>query len=146
MSSWFWGFKDSSDKPKRTRIKIDHRAHEVDWGLDEVLREFLDDGVIKVISSDKFYKTLQSGEITIKFWVANKFYAYAQQGEIFNNGARIYTWNDQMPSNETIEDLFNIHNNSEVVEVVKNHQIKGKDLEAVQTLFNSSEADMGQDK
>lgn len=33
-----------------------------------------------------------------------------------------------------------------VVEVVKNHQIKGKDLEAVQTLFNSSEADMGQDK
>lgn len=84
------------------KFRVGLRNYPTNWHLDKILREFLDDSDIELVSDDGYHRILRSGEITIRFWSANKYFAFAHQGEIYRGNHLIHHWNGQMPATDTL--------------------------------------------
>jgi len=67
-------------------------------GVDALFDRVLNDSEVEITNNDGYYTTLSCSFGTLTFWTANKYYAYANQGEFKAKNGKSFQWKDEMPS------------------------------------------------
>jgi len=82
------------------------RNYKTNDGLDKKIKLCLDSGVKSVVMESHHCISTFNNGYTIRFWCSNKFYAYAQSGEVTTNTGKVINWSCSMPSRCTVKRLY----------------------------------------
>ena len=79
------------------------KNYSTNYKLDVLLVYLNEVGIRTIDLNDSYYNTIIFNDNTkMKFWNANRWYAWMSQGEIVFSNGKTLTWNAVMPSSEVL--------------------------------------------
>jgi hypothetical protein len=81
------------------------RNYGTDEGLTELFLRFAADETLEVTETDAYYMTVKGTHGKLRFWCANKWYAWAQDGTYTMPDGRKAGWRNEMPSRWAVKKM-----------------------------------------
>ena len=85
----------------RLRFAFLMRIYTTDKTVDEVIKKIMTLNIREITYTD-FHINIVTDSYTYTMWNSNAYYAWLSNGYIVNNSSVIFTWNDKMPSKNTM--------------------------------------------
>ena len=84
-----------------------HRSYPSDKLLDSLILNLLHDEIVDITLTDFELSITFSNDFTLMVWDENRYYAWLSRGKITYNGKIFYEWTKKMPTNKTMNILYN---------------------------------------
>jgi hypothetical protein len=124
LLDWWWKQRAKWKKKKDFLKKYgkwvlnfkESRLYPLDHNLQSRLLECVDSGVVEVNHRNCYCEALFGNGLQVKFWIANRMYAYCSKGLItdVNENKILFRWDQRMP------EMWFCHM---LVDVVENHNL-----------------------